>query len=238
MVVDASGVLKVPSDISSEDAAFLPSVETAVSLVQAAQPLLGDRVLVVGQGLIGLLTGAVLQQLTHADVTVADVSDHRLAVSAAFNPNAITWNPSASIPHPPSFDLSVEVSGNPKGLQTAIDHTGAYGKVIVGSLFGEGLSSLRLGLKFHRSGVRLLTSQVSHIPPELSGRWDKQRRFDVAWRVLGKIRPSRLLTAPAAPGASGSVGGMSAVPLRTADVLRTYEMLERGEQVTALFKDV
>ena len=243
VVVDAAGVLRVPADVSPEDAAFLPSVETAVSLVQAAKPILGDRVLVVGQGLIGLLTGAVLQQLTHAEVTVADVSDQRLAVSAAFTPNVIVWNPSA-LPDPhrphhpqPPFDVSIEVSGNPKGLQTAIDHTGAYGKVVVGSLFGEGLSALRLGLKFHRSGVRLLTSQVSHIPPELSGRWDKQRRFDVAWRVLRAIRPSRLLTPPASSGGAGGEGRASAVPLRSADVRRTYEMLERGDLVTALFED-
>ena len=234
VVVDASSAMLVPPEVSSEDAVFLPSVETAVSLVQSAQPLLGDRVLVVGQGLIGLLTGAVLQQLTHAsDVTVADVSERRLAVASSFNPTSTIWNPSSSSvkgtasvavvpPHP--FDISIEVTGNPKGLQTAIDHTGAYGKVVVGSLFSEGLSSLRLGLKFHRSGVRLITSQVSNIPPEHSGRWNKQRRFDVAWKVLERIRPSRLLPS-------------AAVALRSEDVLQAYLSLERGDAVTVLFKD-
>ena len=235
MVVDTSSVMVVPPEVRSEDAVFLPSMETAVSLVQSAQPLLGDRVLVVGQGLIGLLTGAVLQQLSHiSDVTVADVSDRRLAVASSFNPTSTMWNPSGSsvkgtIPvtavPPHLFDISIEVSGNPKGLQTAIDHTGAYGKVVVGSLFSEGLSSLRLGLKFHRSGVRLIASQVSHIPPEHSGRWNKQRRFDVAWKVLEKIRPSRLLP-PAA------------VTLRSEDVMQAYLSLERGDNVTVLFKDI
>ena len=238
VVVDTSSVLVVPPEVSSEDAVFLPSVETAVSLVQSAQPLLGDRVLVVGQGLIGLLTGAVLQQLSHVnDVTVADVSDRRLAVASSFNPSSTTWNPSThpssssgketnsvTVGSPNLFDISIEVTGNPKGLQTAIDHTGGYGKVVVGSLFSEGLSSLRLGLKFHRSGVRLITSQVSNIPPEHSGRWNKQRRFDVAWKVLEKIRPSRLLPS-------------TTVALRSEDVLQAYLSLERGDVVTVLFRD-
>jgi NADPH:quinone reductase-like Zn-dependent oxidoreductase len=60
--VGSGEVLEVPEDVSLEDAAFLPAVETAVSLVMAGRPLLGDRVLVVGQGLIGLLVAAVLQQ--------------------------------------------------------------------------------------------------------------------------------------------------------------------------------
>ena len=228
VVVDATDVLAVPAGVRAEDAVFLPSVETAVSLAHAAGPLLGERVLVVGQGLIGLLTAAALQHAgaAPADVTVADVSDARLAVAAAFSPDAATWNPAG---RPPSsrggFDVCVEVSGSPRGLQTAIDSAAANGKVVVGSLFGDGLSQLRLGLRFHRSGVRLVTSQVSHIPPELSGRWDKRRRFDVAWQVLQQVRPSRLL------GADG------AVPLRSEDVLRAYERLERGEQVTALFVD-
>jgi threonine dehydrogenase-like Zn-dependent dehydrogenase len=229
VVVDAGDVMPVPAGVRAEDAVFLPSVETAVSLAHAAGPLLGERVLVVGQGLIGLLTAAALQHAgagPTADVTVADVSDARLAVASAFNPTAATWNPAARpTTSRGGFDVCVEVSGNPRGLQTAIDCAAANGKVVVGSLFGDGLSPLRLGLRFHRSGVRLVASQVSHIPPELSGRWDKRRRFDVAWHVLQKVRPSRLL------GADG------AVPLRSADVLRAYERLERGEQVTALFVD-
>jgi hypothetical protein len=60
-ITQASSVLLIPPDVSFEDAAFLPSVETAVSLVMAAKPMLGERVGVMGQGLIGQLTALVLK---------------------------------------------------------------------------------------------------------------------------------------------------------------------------------
>ena len=121
------------------------------------------------------------------------------------------------------FDLSIEVSGHPSGLQTAVDNTGTNGRIILGSWYGESPSQLKLGLKFHRSGLKLITSQVSTIPPELRGRWDKNRRFDVAWDVIKQIKPSSLIS--------------STVPLISADVLAAYNKLERGEEVTVLFKD-
>jgi len=58
------------------------------------------------------------------------------------------------------YDTSIEVSGHPKGLQAAIDHTGYGGKVVVGSWYGNAPASLKLGMKFHRSHLTLVASQV------------------------------------------------------------------------------
>ena len=82
VVAPVSGLMRVPSGISAEDATFLPSMETAVSLAMAARPLLGERVAVVGQGLIGQLTSAVLAAM-NVDVTLVDVNPSRLSAAAA-----------------------------------------------------------------------------------------------------------------------------------------------------------
>ena len=224
VVIDSSSAIIVPKGIPPEDAVFLPSVETAVSFVQAAKINLGEKVLVVGQGLIGMLTGAVISKIMNADVTIADISQKRLQAASLFIENAKKWNPVTPLPLGCDFDLSVEVSGHPSGLQTAIDSTGTNGRIIIGSWYGEGSAQLKLGLKFHRSGLQLITSQVSTIPPELLGRWDKSRRFNVAWDVIKRIKPSSLIS--------------SIVPLASADVLAAYNRLERGEEVTILFKDI
>lgn len=224
VVIDASSAMLVPEGISPEDAVFLPSVETAVSLVQVAGSIIGEKVLVVGQGLIGMLTGAVLSELAHADTTIADICEKRLTAASTFNSKALQWNPST---HPPfsdaAFDVTIEVSGHPGGLQTAIDNTGQNGRVVVGSWYGEAASPLKLGLKFHRSGLRIICSQVSTIPSELTGRWDKDRRFELTWKAIKLIRPSRLISSVAA--------------LRTEDVLAAYLRLKKGEDVTVLFRD-
>lgn len=224
VVVDASSVIIVPKGISPEDAVFLPSVETAVSFVQAARINLGEKILVVGQGLIGMLTSAVISKMINAaDMTVADISEKRLKAVSLFINNAKLWNPKTPIPLGTPFDLSIEVSGHPSGLQTAIDSTGTNGRIIIGSWYGEASAPLKLGLKFHRSGLQLITSQVSTIPPELTGRWDKKRRFNLSWEAIRRIKPSSLIS--------------SIVPLNSNDVLNAYIRLDKGEEVTVLFKD-
>jgi threonine dehydrogenase-like Zn-dependent dehydrogenase len=55
-------LLPIPDSLSPETACFLPNMETAVNLVQDAAPILGERVLVLGQGVIGLLTASLLSE--------------------------------------------------------------------------------------------------------------------------------------------------------------------------------
>lgn len=87
-----------------------------------------------------------------------------------------------------------------RDLQMAIDSTIAGGRVVIGSWYSSSSeasntnrAALRLGTRFHRSGIQLITSQVSSIPATISDRWDKARRFNTAWGVIRRCRPSRLL---------------------------------------------
>jgi threonine dehydrogenase-like Zn-dependent dehydrogenase len=65
---------------------------------------------------------------------------------------------------------------------------------VIGSWYGEKPAEVDLGGAFHRSRIKLISSQVSTISPELSGRWDKSRRFDVAWKALERIKPEKWIT--------------------------------------------
>jgi threonine dehydrogenase-like Zn-dependent dehydrogenase len=91
-------------------------------------------------------------------------------------------------------DLCYEVSGNPQALEQAIAVTGFHGRVVVGSWYGRKKADLNLGGRFHRSRMRLISSQVSTVAPELSGRWSKFRRYLLAWRMLAEIDPTPLIT--------------------------------------------
>ena len=70
--------------------------------------------------------------------------------------------------------------------------------------------------------MELRASQVSDVPTALSGRWNKARRFALAWEVLRRIKPSRML------------GTQEEVSLRTADVQVAYEAMEKGYMLTCL----
>jgi len=95
---------------------------------------------------------------------------------------------------PQGADLTYELSGSPAALDQAIRVTGYAGRVVLGSWYGSKRASLDLGGRFHRSRIRLLSSQVSSLAPEFSGRWSKERRFSVAWKMLQELKPSRWIT--------------------------------------------
>jgi 2-desacetyl-2-hydroxyethyl bacteriochlorophyllide A dehydrogenase len=202
----------IPADLNFETACFLPNMETAVNLVQDAAPILGERVLVFGQGVVGLLTASLLVEFPLDMLVTADCYALRretsleLNVNHSLDPHAETFQHDVlelcRIPHPKNpfayaqreFDLTFELSGNPTALNDAIALTCFGGRVVVGSWYGEKSAELDLGGAFHRSRIKLIASQVSTIAPELSGRWDKARRFDVAWKALTRIQPEKWIT--------------------------------------------
>jgi 2-desacetyl-2-hydroxyethyl bacteriochlorophyllide A dehydrogenase len=199
-VTRPDAIFPIPASLLPETACFLPNMETAVNLVQDAAPILGERVLVLGQGIIGLLTAALLAQFPLAALVTADFLPCRRAASQALG---ITTCLDAGDPNldaairailSSGADLTFEVSGSPRALDTAIQNTAFSGRIVIGSWYGEKKAALDLGGSFHRSRIRLISSQVSTISPELSGRWDKSRRFDVAWKALAQIRPEKWIT--------------------------------------------
>jgi 2-desacetyl-2-hydroxyethyl bacteriochlorophyllide A dehydrogenase len=202
-ITTSQSLFPLPKSFSTETAVFLPNIETAVNLVQDAAPLLGERVLVLGQGIVGLLTAALLREFPLDYLVTADRLELRrkvsleLGVNAALDPTFDDFRTKAlgSAPALQSgFDLTIELSGNPSALDDAIALTAFSGRIVVGSWYGEKHASLDLGGKFHRSRIKLISSQVSSISPELSGRWDKSRRFEVAWNALERIQPGKWIS--------------------------------------------
>lgn len=199
----------IPETLSCETACFLPNVETAVNLVQDAAPIFGERVLVLGQGVVGLLTASLLNEFPLEELVTVDPYAMRreasiaLGVKASVNPDekkAVNKNlpnddQTESIAYTQGkFDLVFELSGNPSALDDALALTCFSGRIMIGSWYGEKMTEVSLGRAFHRSRIKLISSQVSTIAPELSARWDKARRFDVAWKALKRIKPEKWIT--------------------------------------------
>lgn len=190
----------LPPDVSPEEALFLPNMETALNLVMDGRPLIGECVLVFGQGIIGLLTTALLALFPLASLVTLDryalrrEASLELGAHASLDPAEPDARPRLHNLVPSGADLAYEVSGSPEALDEAIALTGFDGRVVIGSWYGQKRANLDLGGRFHRSRIRLISSQVSTLSPELSGRWSKSRRFEVAWEMLRKVRPSRFIT--------------------------------------------
>lgn len=193
-------LLPIPENLTPEQAAFLPNMETAINLVMDGRPLIGERVAVVGQGVIGLLTTALLASFPLKSLVTLDryalrrQASLNLGAHASLDPEAAGFVQNLSSLLPSGSDLTLELSGSPAALDQAIGLTGFDGRVIIGSWYGQKRASLDLGGRFHRSRIRLISSQVSTIAAELSGRWDKARRFSLAWEMLRTVRPERLVS--------------------------------------------
>lgn len=192
----------LPEGIDPETAAFLPNMETAVSFLMDGRPVIGEQVAVVGQGVVGLLTTALLSDLPLSFLMAIDPFLLRrewamqLGATAAPAPDdaAEVWRALQGERPNAGADLTYEVSGNPRALNLAIALTGDYGRVVVGSWYGDKPVEVDLGGRFHRAHIRLIGTQVSALAPEWLGRWTKERRFEIAWRMLRRHRPQRLIT--------------------------------------------
>jgi len=191
----------IPDDVRDEDAAFLSNMETAVNLVLDGAPLIGERVAVLGQGVVGLLTTALLGRFPLEDLVTYDryprrrQTSVRLGAETSLAPGEVSEGEDL----PTGFDLVYELSGDPAALDLAISLCGFSSRIVIGSWYGEKRAALDLGGRFHRERIRLVSSQVSTIEPVHRGRWDKNRRMEVAWEMLRMVRPA------GAPGESGLI---------------------------------
>ncbi|MGB8424893.1 MAG: zinc-binding alcohol dehydrogenase [Desulfobacterales bacterium] len=202
---DPAELIPIPADIDSEDALFVPTMETAVNFMMDGRPMIGERVVVIGQGIVGLLTTALLARFPLSELVAIEPCAFRrqksleagaqkaLAPASPQDGGTPDRNQAADALRDPA-DLVYEVSGDPAALDQAISACGFDGRVIVGSWYGTRRAALNLGQEFHRNRIRLLSSQVSTIAPELTGRWSKQRRMAVVWDMIRTIRPARFIT--------------------------------------------
>jgi 2-desacetyl-2-hydroxyethyl bacteriochlorophyllide A dehydrogenase len=203
-VIDKRDCRRLPPGMAAERALFLTNMEAALGLALDAAPLAGERAMVFGQGVVGLLTTAVLSQFPLAELITADpVAPRRersqqlgaaLAVDPSKGRELAVLEDCLFFDDNNGLDFVIEVSGQIEALNQAISLTGYDGRIVVGSWYGRNAGLIDLGGHFHKRRIRLIASQVGTLNPRLSGRWTKERRLKQAWEWLDRIAPERLIT--------------------------------------------
>ncbi|MEZ7830472.1 MAG: zinc-binding dehydrogenase [Gammaproteobacteria bacterium] len=198
-------IIPLPEGVDPKDAVFLANMETAVNLVHDGNPRLGERVVVLGQGIVGLLVSSVLAKFPLADLYAVESIDGRRTLAAQAGVQA-TFSPEAESEISAlqeklelnevcgGADVVYELTGSPAALNLAVDLSAYSGRIVVGSWYGTKSAEINLGERFHRNRMTIVSSQVSTIAPELSGRWDKARRFCVAWDMIKKCHPAQFIS--------------------------------------------
>ncbi len=178
-VVPASAVTVLPGGVPPARAVLAGTVETAVNALWDAGPLLGDRVTVVGAGMVGCCVARLLSRFPAAQVTLVDVDAGRADVAAALG---IDFALPADATD--GRDLVVHASATSAGLQLSLDLLAPEGTVIELSWYGDSEVQLLLGEAFHSSRLGIRASQVATLSPAVSGRRTTAERLALALDLL------------------------------------------------------
>ena len=191
--LDAGQARALPSSVPAERAVLAASLETAINVVWDARIGLGDDVVVIGGGIVGLLVGHLAKLSGARRLRLIEPSPTRRRAARALGFDEA----SSSVPGvAPVADVVVEASGNPECLEQAISLLRDEGVVVVASFYGQRLAQLALGSDFHRRRLSLRASQVSRIPPARSARWSLDRRFALVITLLQNPALDALLDEP------------------------------------------
>lgn len=171
-------------------ATMYPLVETALQVCLDASPRLGETVVVVGLGAVGILVAALLAR-TGAQVLGSDPLPPRRAAAGAFAVEAVPPEDLAGAVAGRTggrgADLAVEASGNPDALGPVLRLLAHEGVALVCSWYGTRPASLPLGADFHRRRLAIRSTQVSTLAAVQRSRWDRRRRAELAWRLAGEL---------------------------------------------------
>ena len=188
-VVPAGAVSIVPDGIPPARAVLAGTVETAVNALWDAPPLVGDRVAVVGAGMVGCCVARLLHRFPATRVTLVDVDPDRADVAAALGVEFALPDDAEG-----GRDLVVHTSATSAGLQRSLDLLAPEGTVVDLSWYGDVEVRLSLGRAFHTDRLRIQSSQVGTVSPARAARRTSADRLAIALDLLRDPAFDALLT--------------------------------------------
>lgn len=150
----------LPDAVPSRRAVLAANMETALNAHWDAGTALGDRVLVVGCGIVGLLTAYLARRIAGTEVTIVDVNHDRARYAEALGVRFAS--PSQA---PADNQIVFHTSATSAGLQAAIDACAFEGTIVEMSWYGSQPATVHLGGAFHSRRQKIVSSQVGHVAP-------------------------------------------------------------------------
>jgi threonine dehydrogenase-like Zn-dependent dehydrogenase len=192
-VVPAAAVTVVPAAVPAGRAVLAGAVETAVNALWDAGPLVGDRIAVIGAGMVGCCVARLLSGLPAARVQLVDADPARERVAAALGVAFRTPETADD-----DCDLVLHLSANPAGLARALQLAGDEGTVVELSWYGDRTVALPLGEAFHARRLTIRSSQVGAVSPARRARRSHADRMAVALELLADPAFDALVTGESA----------------------------------------
>ncbi|MBV8651394.1 MAG: zinc-binding alcohol dehydrogenase [Alphaproteobacteria bacterium] len=188
-IVRETSVLPVPDAVPDARAVLAANMETAVNGMWDAGPRLGDRIAVIGAGVVGCLVASLAAKLPGTRVELVDIDPGRADLAAALG--CAFARPETATP---DADLVIHASGSEAGLATALRLAGFEATILEMSWYGAKRATIPLGEQFHSRRLTLRSSQVGSVATAQRARWSYRRRLALALELLADPVYDRLLT--------------------------------------------
>ncbi len=182
-------LIPLPDALPPERAIMAANMETALNILWDSGAGAGDRIAVVGGGLVGLLTAYLAARLPGAEVTVIDPLPDRAAIARDLG--CAFAAPDAA---PDDQDVVIHTSASQAGLVLALSLAGPQATIAEASWHGAAQVALPLGGAFHSRRLRIVSTQVGSIPPDRAPRWTYRRRLTKALDLLCDARLDALIS--------------------------------------------
>ncbi len=171
-ILPRDAVTPVPENVSTERAVLAPQMETALNATWDGAPRIGDRIAVVGGGVIGCLVAYLCSRIVGTEVTLIDIDVSRGEIATALGVAFATPTDA-----PKNCDLVFHASGRSAGLELALTLAGFEATIVELSWYGANAVNIGLGGAFHSQRLTLLSSQVGSVAPARRVRWPHGRRL-------------------------------------------------------------
>jgi threonine dehydrogenase-like Zn-dependent dehydrogenase len=192
-VVPIAAVTPIPDGIPARRAVLAANMETALNAVWDSGAGPGDRIVVIGAGLVGMLVATLAAGLPGAEVSLVDLRPDRRALALSLGARFCQAH---EMPH--DADVVFHASQSGEGLALALAAAGDEARIIELSWFGAGTVAVPLGGAFHSRRLQIISSQVGQIATSRRPRWDYRRRMAKAIALLNDARLDGLITAEVA----------------------------------------
>jgi NADPH:quinone reductase-like Zn-dependent oxidoreductase len=178
----------LPEAVPPRRATLAANMETALNAIWDSGAGPGDRIAIVGGGIVGCLIAAIAGRMAGCDVTLVDPVATRAVLATTLG---VHYAPPTAAPS--DCDIVFHASATAAGLATALECAGFEGTVVEVSWFGEKALDVPLGRAFHSRRLKLVSSQVGHVASSRRARWDYARRMAKVLHLLDDPRLDALI---------------------------------------------
>ncbi len=177
--VPESSVTLLPEKLPAARAVLAANMETAINALWDAQPNIGDRISVVGAGVLGALVAYLASNIKGCQVQLIDINPQRQSLAESMGLHCVQPEHAQD-----NQDLIIHTSASAQGLDCALNLAGFEATVLELSWFGDKPAPIHLGSAFHSQRLQIKSSQVGHIATAQRSRWSYKRRFELALAFL------------------------------------------------------